>query len=370
MKPRRIPVASPVLSGREKEYVVDCLDSTWISSTGKYVDQFQSQFAAYCGSEHAVACCNGTVAVHLALLAFGLQPGDEVIVPSLTFIATANAVTYCGATPIFVDSEPLTGNLDPAKLEELITPRTKGVIAVHLFGHPADMDAIRAITDRHNLFLIEDAAEAHGAMYRGRRSGSLGDIATFSFYGNKIITSGEGGMVMTKRKELADKMALLRGQGMDPHKRYWFPIIGYNYRMTNVAAAIGLAQFEKLEWHLERHREVAKWYERGLKDCPKVAWTDEQSWAKHAYWMFVIYLTGRDEAARDDLMRKLAEKGIETRPVFYPLHILPPYQKMHGSRKLPVSERMGATGIALPTWSGLTEEDVDYVCQNLRELLG
>jgi perosamine synthetase len=302
-------------------------------------------------------------------MAFDLKPGDEVIVPSLTFIATANAVTYCGARPVFIDSEPVTGNLDPAKIEELITPKTRGVIAVHLFGHPADMDAIRAITTRHNLFLIEDAAEAHGALYRGAQAGSLGDIATFSFYGNKIITCGEGGMVMTNRDDLAAKMTLLKGQGMDPQHRYWFPIVGYNYRMTNIAAAIGLAQLEKLDWHLERHREVAHWYQRGLKGCPHLVLQNEQSWARHAHWMFVVYLTGVEESVRDNLMRKLGGKGIETRPVFYPMHIMPPYQKMHGTRKLPVCERMGATGIVLPTWSGLTEDDVDYVCKSLRELL-
>ena len=370
MKPRRIPVAAPVLGGREKEYVNDCLDSTWISSQGKYLDQFQEKFAAYCHSRHAVACCNGTVALHLALMAFDLQPGDEVIVPSLTFIATANAVVYCGARPVFVDSEPVTGNLDPAKLEELITPRTKGIIAVHLFGHPADMDAIRAVTSRHNLFLIEDAAEAHGALYRGRRAGSLGDIATFSFYGNKIITCGEGGMVLTDRDDLAQKISLLKGQGMDPKRRYWFPMVGYNYRMTNIAAAIGLAQLEQLDWHLERHREVTQAYRQGLKGHPRLVWQEEQSWARHACWMAVFYLSGAGEAERDGVMARLAEKGIETRPVFYPLHIMPPYQAMHGGRKMPVCEQLAASGIALPTWAGLTEEDVAYVCESLKEILG
>jgi perosamine synthetase len=324
MKPRKIPVAAPVLGGREKEYVNDCLDSTWISSQGKYLDLFQEKFAAYCHSRHAVACCNGTVALHLALMAFDLQPGDEVIVPSLTFVATANAVVYCGAVPIFVDSEPVTGNLDPAKIEELITPRTKGIIAVHLFGHPADMDALRAITNRHNLFLIEDAAEAHGALYRGAPAGGLGDIATFSFYGNKIITCGEGGLVLTNRDDLATKISLLRGQGMDPARRYWFPIVGYNYRMTNLAAAIGLAQLEMIDWHLGRRRDVAMGYLERLKDFPGITLHREQSWAKHAYWMFTINLDGADAVRRDAVMSSLAERGIETRPVFYTLHKLTP----------------------------------------------
>jgi perosamine synthetase len=370
MTKRRIPVAAPVLAGREREYVLDCLDSTWISSNGKYLDQFSEKFAADCGVRHAIPCCNGTAALHLALMAFGVGPGDEVIVPSLTFVATANAVMYCGARPVFVDSEQRTGNLDPAKIEELITPRTRGIIAVHLFGHPADMDTVRAIATRHNLFLIEDAAEAHGAMYRGKRAGSLGDISTFSFYGNKIITCGEGGMVLTDRDDLAAKVSLLRGQGMDPKRRYWFPIIGYNYRMTNIAAAIGLGQLEKLDWHLDRHRQVSKWYRQGLKDCSRIAWQEEEPWARHAHWMAVIYLRDADAAERDRAMARLNELGVETRPVFYPLHTLPPYVEMHAGRKMPVCEMLGASGINLPTWSGLTEDDVAYVCRSVRETLG
>ena len=369
MRLKRIPVAAPVLSGREKEYVVDCLDSTWISSQGKYLDRFESEFAAYCQTQYAVACCNGTMALHLALMAFDLQPGDEVIVPSLTFVATANAVAYCGARPVFVDSEPVTGNLDPAKLDELITPKTKGIIAVHLFGHPADMDAIRAVTTKHNLFLIEDAAEAHGALYRDKRAGSLGDISTFSFYGNKIITCGEGGMVLTNREDLAKQMKFLCWQGMDPKKRYWFPQIGYNYRLTNVAAAIGVAQLEKLDWHLERHRQVAAWYQRELKGCPGLTLSQEESWVRHGWWMFVIYLADAAADRRDQVMAKLAERGIETRPVFYPLHTLPPYVKEHAGRKMPICEQMAASGINLPTWSGLTEEDVVFVSKCLREIL-
>ena len=239
---------------------MDCLDSTWISSSGKYIEQFEKAFAEFCGVKHAVTCCNGTVALHLALMALGTQPGDEVIVPTLTYIATANAVTYCGARPVFVDSEPETWNMDPSLIEEKITPRTKGIIVVHLYGHPADMDPIMSIARRHGLFVIEDAAEAHGAEYKGHRVGSIGDMSTFSFYGNKIITTGEGGMVVTNNDSLASKARQLKGQGSVPDQRYWFPIIGYNYRMTNVASAIGLAQLEKAEWHIERRREVARWY--------------------------------------------------------------------------------------------------------------
>ncbi|MGB8511125.1 MAG: DegT/DnrJ/EryC1/StrS family aminotransferase, partial [Pyrinomonadaceae bacterium] len=223
-----IPVAAPVLAGREKEYVADCMESGWISSSGKYVELFEAAFAKFCGVRHAVACCNGTVALHLALVALGVAPNDEVIVPTLTFVATANAVTYCGARPVFVDSEPETWNLDPAQVEAKITSRTKGIIAVHLYGQPAEMDALRAVARRHGLFLLEDAAEAHGALYKGRPAGSLGDVAAFSFYGNKIIATGEGGMVTTDDDALAARVRLLRGQGMDTERRYWFPVVGYN----------------------------------------------------------------------------------------------------------------------------------------------
>jgi perosamine synthetase len=369
MKKLNIPVAAPVLSGREKEYVLDCLDSTWISSNGPYIERFEQEFARYCGVQHAVVCCNGTAALHLALMAFDVGVGDEVLVPSLTFVATANAVAYCGAHPVFVDSERGSGNLNPELIEALITPRTRGIIAVHLYGYPADMNKLRAIADRHGLFLIEDAAEAHGATYHGKRAGSLGDISTFSFYGNKIITCGEGGMALTNRAELAEKMCRLRGQGMDPRRRYWFPMIGYNYRMTNIAAAIGLAQLEKLDWHLERHRQVAGWYHERLEHETRLSLTPLEPWIGHAYWMMVVYLRTGNEQSRDRVMEKLAGSGIESRPVFYPLHTLPPYVERHGGRKMPVSEELGGTGINLPTWSGLTEDDIDFVCKELRSIL-
>ena len=218
---RKIPVAAPALVGRELEYVTDCLESSWISSAGRYVERFEDAFGEFVGVEHAIACCNGTAALHLALLALGVGPGDEVIVPTLTFVATANAVRYCGAVPVFVDSEPETWNLDPGEIEERCTERTKGIIAVHLYGHPADLDAITTVARRRGLWVLEDAAEAHGARYRGRIVGSLSDCAVFSFYGNKIVTTGEGGMIVTRNGELAARLRILRGQGQDPSRRYW-----------------------------------------------------------------------------------------------------------------------------------------------------
>ena len=364
-----IPVAAPVLAGREKEYVADCMESGWISSGGKYIELFETAFAEFCGVRHAITCCNGTVALHLALVALGVGPGDEVLVPTLTFVATANAVTYCGARPVFVDSEPETWNLDPAQVEAKITPRTKGIIAVHLYGHPAEMDALRGVADSHGLFLLEDAAEAHGALYKGRRAGSLGDVAAFSFYANKIIATGEGGMVVTNDDALASRLRLLRGQGMDPERRYWFPVVGYNYRMMNIPAAIGLAQVERAEWHVSRRREVANTYLRLLGDAPSLRWQAEHEWARHAYWMFSVILGDETPVSRDALMARLQAQGVETRPVFYPVHLLPPYREAARGEEFPVAEELARRGLSLPTWAGLSTDDLSYVCERLRACL-
>jgi len=364
-----IPVAAPVLAGREREYVADCMESGWISSAGKYVELFESEFAKFCGVRHAVSCCNGTAALHLALAALGVGPGDEVIVPTLTFVATANAVTYCGARPVFVDSEIETWNLDPEQVASKITTRTRGIVAVHLYGHPAEMGALRALARRHGLFLLEDAAEAHGARYRGRPAGSLGDIAAFSFYGNKIIATGEGGMVTTNDDALAARVRLLRGQGMDAERRYWFPVVGYNYRMMNIPAAIGLAQLERAGWHMRRRREVAAAYERLLGGVQGLGWQEEHDWARHAYWMFTVLLRGEAADHRDRLMARLHEEGVETRPVFYPVHSLPPYREASRGEEFPVAESLARRGVSLPTWAGLSREDLGYVCERLRACL-
>jgi perosamine synthetase len=364
-----IPVAAPVLAGREKEYVADCMESGWISSAGKYVEMFEAEFAKFCGVRHAVSCCNGTAALHLSLAALGVGPGDEVIVPTLTFVATANAVTYCGARPVFVDSEPESWNLDPAQVASKITPRTKGIIAVHLYGNPVDVDALRALASRHGLFLLEDAAEAHGALHRGRPAGSLGDIAAFSFYGNKIIATGEGGMVTTDDDALAARVRLLRGQGMDPERRYWFTVVGYNYRMMNIPAAIGLAQLECAGWHMGRRREVVAAYKRLLGNVPGLCWQGERAWARHAYWMFTTVLRDGELDDRDRLMARLHDAGIETRPVFYPVHSLPPYREASRGEEFPVAEALARRGLSLPTWAGLSHDDLSYVCERLRACL-
>ena len=337
------------------------------SSIGKFIPLFEGSFAAFCEVRHAAACNNGTSALHLALLAANISPGDEVIVPALTYIATANTVRYCGARPVFVDSEPRTMNMDTSRIEAKITERTKAIVVVHLYGHPAEMDVVLDIARRYNLLVIEDAAEAHGALYRGRKVGGIGEIGTFSFYGNKLITTGEGGMVTTNNPALDAKIRLFRGQGMDPNKRYWFPVVGHNYRMTNIAAAIGLAQMEIIEQHLEAHKRVASFYHRRLSHLQEfIELPVEEDWATHAYWAYTIILKDSLKLDRDPFMARLGEAGIETRPTFYPLHILPPY--IEPGVSCPVAERLGARGVTLPTHSLLSAEDLDYIAQHVDAL--
>jgi perosamine synthetase len=363
------PIATPVLNGNETKYVLDCLNTTWISSNGPYLDQFEQQFAAFCQSKHAIACSNGTTALHLALLAHDVGPGDEVIVPTLTFVATANAVTYCGALPVFVDVEADTWNMDIRAIEQKITSRTKGIIAVHLYGHPADMDPIMELAHKYDLFVIEDAAEAIGAQYKGRMAGALGHTATFSLFGNKVITTGEGGVVTTDNEAIAEKIRLLRGQGIDKNKKYWHPVIGYNYRMTNIQAAIGCAQLEKVEWHIRERIRVAMHYYDYLQHDSRLTLPVQRIWAKNVFWMFSIVLNGRSEQQRDHVMQQLKDKGIETRPFFYPMHILPPYRDGQLYEEYPIANRIASQGMNLPSHGELTKKDIQYICQSLQDIL-
>lgn len=362
---KRISVASPVLSGNEKQYVNECLDSTWISSAGEFLTRFERRFAEYCGVRHAIATNNGTTAIHLALVAMDIGSGDEVIVPTLTYIATANAVKYCNATPVLVDCEADTYNIDVTDLERKITPKTKAIIVVHLYGHPVDMAAVNDVAGRHGIPVIEDAAEALGAEFLGTKIGSLGHCATFSFFGNKIVTTGEGGMVTTNDDELAAKLRLFRGQGMDPQRRYWFPVIGYNYRMTNVAAAIGLAQMERIEVALAKRAHIAAEYSRqldGLSD--RILLPPVREYAKHSYWMYTIAVQSGGETERDALMKYLDDHGVETRPVFYPMHDLPPY--LEGRDNFPVASDVAYRGINLPTHELLSDEDIARIAEVIR----
>jgi perosamine synthetase len=364
-----IPISKPALVGNELQYVTDCIESSWISSVGSYVKRFEESFAAFCGTEHAVTCSNGTTALHLALLALGVKPGDEVIVPTLTYVATANAVVYCGAKPVFVDSEPETWNMDPFQIESLITPQTKGIIVVHLFGHSVDMDAIMEIARKHKLFVLEDAAEAHGAEYKGRRVGSIGDAGTFSFFGNKIITTGEGGMITTHDPVLAEEVRRLKNHGMDPARKFWFPTVGFNYRLTNVASAIGLAQLEKIDWHLEQRKLIADWYREFLADASGTTWQAEKEWVRHVWWLFTVILDEEIPLDRFDLLAELKTRNVEARQIIYPITQLPPYQDPSRQHCYPVADRTVDRGVQLPTWAGLTRDQVRYVCESLKECL-
>ncbi len=362
-----IPVAVPLLNGNEKKYVNDCLDTTWISSNGKYINLFEEAFAKWLGTKHAIACCNGTVALHLPLIALNIKPGDEVIVPTLTYIATANAVRYCGATPVFVDCLPDTWNMDPEDVERKITPRTKAIIAVHLYGNPCDMTSLQCIAERNGLPIIEDAAECHGATFDGKKCGTFGKAGVFSFFGNKIITTGEGGMVVTNDDELAQQIRLLRGQGMDPDRRYWFLITGYNYRMTNIEAAIGLAQLENVEEHISLRNKAALKYQSYFEQHSDLFVTQQiADNVKNVWWMYSILLTDKAKISRDQLIAELNRAGIESRPLFYPLHIMPPYYDE--TANCPVAEGIAARGINLPTHGALKEEDIDRILRVILEV--
>jgi perosamine synthetase len=361
----RIPVAAPVLDGREKDYVLECLSTSWISSAGRFIAEFERAFADFCGVKHAIATNNGTTALHLALVSLGLERGDEVIVPTLTYIASANTVRYCGAVPVFVDNHIDDFNIDADLIKTKITARTKGILPVHLYGHPVDLDPILRLAEEYKLFVVEDAAEAVGACYKGRRIGSHGTCAAFSFFGNKIITTGEGGAVTTNNDELAARLRLFRGQGMDPQRRYWFPVIGYNYRMTNIAAAIGLAQLERVATHLERRKAIAEGYDRRLSQLSEfIILPRRKNWADHSYWMYTVILRDNVSKSRDQVMQDLDEAGIETRPVFYPMHLLPPYRDL-ARGPFPGAEFCSSGGISLPTHGRLTDQDLDRVTDAL-----
>jgi perosamine synthetase len=368
-----IPVAKPDLSGNEEKYVADAVRSTWISSTGSYIDRFEKEFAEFCNAEESIAVCNGTAALHVVLMALGCGPGDEVIVPSLTYVATANAVRYVGAEPVFVDVDEETWTLDPEHLEDAITRKTKGIISVDLYGHPADADAINHIAGVHGLWVIEDAAEAHGATYKGRPTGSLADIATFSFYGNKIFTCGEGGAVTTSNEQLAKRVRTLKGQGVDPSRRYFFPVTGYNFRLTNVAAAMLCAQLERKEEIVRQRGEVYSLYHEHLKNVAGINFQPVAPWATLAPWLYSVTINPDEYGlTRDQLAVKLRAEGIDTRPFFTPLHRLPPFRRESAERGecLPITDRLSRQGINLPTFTPVETQSVQRVCDVITHLQG
>lgn len=358
----KIPVYQPSLTGNEKKYVNECLDSTWISSKGKFISEFETAFAEYIGVQHATAVCNGTVAIHLALIALGIGPGDEVIVPTLTYIASVNAIAYTGAKPVFVDSLENTWQMDPGDVRKKITTATKAIMVVHLYGHPCDMDELVTIAKENNLFIIEDCAEAFGTLYKGKHVGTFADVSTFSFFGNKTITTGEGGMVVTNDETLIDRAVHFKGQGLAKHRQYWHDVIGYNYRMTNIGAAIGLAQLEQANIFLSKKRQIKNWYDESLEDLP-VTLHSEVGDVKHSYWMYSILTEKASD--RDPLREFLAEAGIETRPLFYPVHTMPMYSQKF--QKHPVAESLGWRGINLPSWQELCREQIVSICKEIRK---
>ncbi len=362
-----IPIAEPNIGEEEINLVIKTLRSGWISSIGENITEFENKFAKYCGTKYGVATSNGTSALHLCLAAAGIGPGDEVIVPSLTFVATANVVMYTGAKPVFVDSESETWNIDPEKIESKITEKTKAIIPVHLYGHPAMLDQITAIARKHNLLVFEDAAEAHGATYKGKRVGGLGKAGCFSFFGNKIITTGEGGMVVTNDKIFADKVRVLRDHGTSMRRKYYYPWLGFNYRMTNIQAAIGLAQLQKIDQFIDKKRENAVLYRKYLEPlATRIVLHPEAAGSKNVFWMYSILIPARGKVNRDYLISQLKKEGIDSRPFFFPIH---KYKRFGINQKMPVAEYLSKIGLNLPSSPNLDEKKIKYICNNIIKIL-
>jgi len=366
-----IPVCIPFIGEKELEYVVDCIKTNWISSKGKYVEEFERKFAEYCGCKFGVSTTSGTTALHLALASLGIKKGDEVIVPAFTMISSVFAVVYCGAKPVLVDAEPETWNMDVNKIEEKITDRTKAIMPVHIYGHPCDMDPILEIAEEHDLYVVEDAAEVHGAEYKGKKTGGIGDVGCFSFYGNKIITTGEGGMVVTNDKGVAARAMSLKDLAFSKERRFLHTDLGFNYRMTNIQAAIGLAQLEKIDELVERRRRNAHLYNSLLRDTKGIKLPIEREWAKNVYWMYSILIEDEFGMSRDELMEGLAKRGIETRTFFIPMHQQPVFRKMglFEGEKYPVAEELSRKGMYLPSGSGLKEEQIKLICEEIKEIV-
>lgn len=355
----RIPVYIPYLGGNASAYVNECLDTGWISSRGEFIARFEEAFATFVGANEATSVANGTVAIHLALDALGVGPGDEVIVPSFTYIASVNTILQTGAKPVYVDSLEATLQVDPDSIRRAITPRTKAIMAVHLYGHPCDMDAIVAICREHKLLLVEDCAEAFGSRWKGQHVGTFGDAATFSFFGNKTITTGEGGMVLARDPAVMARARHLKSQGVSPDREYWHDALAYNYRMTNIQAAIGLSQIELIDDILARKRQVAKAYRAGLAGLP-LRTHDPVGEVDHSYWMCSIIID--EPSQRDPLRRHLNQQGIDTRPFFPPAHLMP-HSGADGS--FPIGTNLSERGINLPSFPGLTTAETDHICQTV-----
>jgi perosamine synthetase len=365
-----IPVHEPVIRHKEIELATEAIRAGEISgSFGKFITSFEEQFAAYCGCKYGIATSNGTTALHLAMAVIGIQPGDEVLVSACTNIASGNCVVLQKGIVVPIDSEPDTWNMNPRLLEQAITPRTKAILPVHIYGHPVDMDEVHKIAEKFNLWIVEDAAEAHGALYKGRKTGSLGDMACFSFYANKVITTGEGGMITTNNAELAEKSRLLRNLAFT-EPRFRHEELGFNYRMTNVEAALGLAQLERIEEIIETKRTIARNYTERLRGIRGLRLPIEKDYARNVYWMYGIVIEPEFGMTRDKLTVVLRQRGIDTRTFFCPLNIQPVYQKLNAVRatRCPEAEKLWRNGLYLPSGCALTDEQIVTICQTIREL--
>ncbi len=360
-----IPICIPFLGKNERKYILSCLRDNWISSSGKYIAAFEEAFSHYCGKKYGITTTNGTTALHLGSVALGLHPGDEVIMPSFTIASTTFATLYCGGKPVFVDSTRDTWNIDVNKIEEKITKKTKIIMPVHIYGHPCDMDQIMKIARKYHVYVVEDAAEAHGAEYKEKKVGGIGDVGCFSFYGNKIITCGEGGMIVTNNRAVASKCRSLRNLAFLEKKRFWHKELGFNYRMTNMQAALGLAQFEKIEALIQRRRENAGIYHSLLSRIPGLTLPIEKEGVRNVYWMYGLLVEKDFGISRGQLIKRLQTKGVETRPFFLPMHEQPILKKMGllDGERYPVAEEISQKGLYLPSSSGLKISEIEYVCE-------
>lgn len=364
-----VPVNQVLLDGNEKKYLNQCIDSGWISSEGPFVRQFEEQFAAQVGRKHGVAVANGSVALDAAVVALGLGKGDEVIIPTFTIISCAAAVIRSGATPVLVDNDPSTWNMDVEHVQRRITSRTKAIMIVHIFGLPVDVDPILDLAAKHGIRIIEDAAEMHGQTYKGRPCGSFGEVSTFSFYPNKHITTGEGGMIVTDDPEVADRCRSLRNLCFQPGKRFVHEQLGWNFRMSNLQAAVGVAQLERLECFLERKRSMGKQYTELLSGIQSLQLPLPSTvFAKNIYWVFGLVLHDDVAFSAEEAMRRLKAHGIDTRPFFWPMHEQPVFTKMglFGGESYPAAERLGRRGFYLPSGLGLTSEQITRVAEGVR----
>jgi perosamine synthetase len=360
------------LGEKELEYVINCIKTNWISSKGKYVEEFEKKFSEYCGCKYGITTTNGTTSLHLALVSMGLKKGDEVIVPAFTMIGSVFPIVYCGAKPVLIDAEQETWNMDVNQIEEKVSDRTKAIMPVHIYGHPCDMDPIMKIAKKHALYVVEDAAEVHGAEYKGKKAGGIGDVGCFSFYANKIITCGEGGMVVTNNEEFAQRAISLKDLSFEEgNKRiYLHSEVGYNYRMTNLQAAIGLAQFERIHELIEMRRRNAQLYNEFLENTNGIRLPIEKEWAKNVYWMYSILVEPEFGVSRDEVMIELEKKGIETRSFFIPMNKQPVFRNMHlfEGESYPVAEGLSKRGMYLPSSSGLKPDEISYICNSIAEI--